>query len=55
MNPPDVLLSIYDHDLVIRFPDGRVIEVLVWDCDPIPYDVSAWLAVLGRKEADGVS
>ena len=47
---PDPLLSIHDHDLHIRAV-GTLTEY-VWDCDPLPAEVSSWLVLLERKAGE---
>jgi len=51
MDVPDLLLSIRDHDLHVR-ELGHLTE-FVWDCDPIPFDVSSWLVLLERRVGEG--
>jgi hypothetical protein len=47
--PPFVLLvSLHDHQLWIRL-QGSFAE-WVWDCDPLPCDVTAWLALLDEED-----
>ncbi len=50
MDHPDLLLSIRDHNLHVR-ESGHLTEY-VWDCDPVPAEVSSWLVLLERKTGE---